>query len=420
MEETTLIPIKKLDVAVVFTDKGLEEILSEIERIAMAHVADVTSEQGRSDIKSLAYKVARSKTVIDSFGKDVIADWKKKTDNINAYRKRARDFLDPLRDRVRKPLTDWEAEQERINAEKEAAEQARIQDMVDAFASVGRTVPFFDLATMSDDEFTKLYNATKKGLEAEQSRIAEEKRLETERLEKERLEREAEAKRLADERAELDKIKAEQESERAKLKAEQEAIEVGKQAIADAARRHQEKIDREAFEKQALENARIATENAAKDKAEREAKEKVEAEQRARDEAERQEALKPDKEKLIRYAASVIPSTFPTVIAPEAQVVVAEIKKRLISLTSYILKAAKEKAEREAAEKVEAERRAKEEAERAEKLRPDREKLLSFANSLLEIRAPEVSDTRAQDVADTAIAEICRIANRIIKQSKDL
>ena len=332
MDETTLIPVKKLDVAVIFSDKGLDEILSEIERIAMAHVPDVTTDQGRSDIKSLAYKVARSKTVIDSFGKDVIADWKKKTDNINAYRKRARDFLDPLRDRVRKPLTDWEAEQERINAEKEAAEQARIQDMIDSLALVGCIMPFFDLATMTDEAFTVLYAEKKAAFEAEQARIAEEKRIEAERLEKERLEREAETKRLAIERAELDKIKAEQEAERKRLKEEQDKI--------DAEKRKAERI---AFEKQALENARIAAE-----------------------------------------------------------------------------KATKEKADREAAEKAAAEAKAKDEAERAEKLRPDREKLLSFANSLLEIRAPEVSDTRAQGVADTAIAEIYRIANRIIKQSKDL
>ena len=294
MDETTLIPVKKLDVAVIFSDKGLDEILSEIERIAMAHVPDITTDQGRSDIKSLAYKVARSKTVIDNFGKDVIADWKKKTDNINGFRKKARDFLDPLRDRVRKPLTDWESEQERINAEKEAAEQARLQDMVDAFASVGRTVPFFELATMSDDEFTRLYNATKKGFEAEQSRIAEEKRLEIERLEKERLEREAEAKRLADERAELDKIKAEQEAERKRLKEEQDKI--------DAEKRKAERI---AFEKQALENARIAAEKATKEKADREAAEKVEAERRAKEEAERQAALLPDKEKLLMFSDKI-------------------------------------------------------------------------------------------------------------------
>jgi transcription termination factor Rho len=84
-EESALIPASKLDVAIIFSDEGLEEILTEIERQVKAHVPDVTTDHGRKDIASLAYKVARSKTVVDDFGKSVISDWKKKTDNINGY-----------------------------------------------------------------------------------------------------------------------------------------------------------------------------------------------------------------------------------------------------------------------------------------------------------------------------------------------
>lgn len=53
---------------------------------------------------------------------------KKQTGEIDAARKKARDTLDALRDEVRKPLTDWEAEQERIEQErKDAEERARAE-----------------------------------------------------------------------------------------------------------------------------------------------------------------------------------------------------------------------------------------------------------------------------------------------------
>ena len=308
MEETTLIPVQKLDVAVVFSEKGLDEILTEIERLAMAHVPDVSTDQGRKDIASMAYKVARSKTTIDNFGKDVIADWKKKTDNINQYRKKARDFLDPLRDRVRQPLTDWEAEEERKKKEHEERERLVIQGRIAELQQYGCVISFFDVASMDVPAFEKKLSEVKDAFETEQ------KRAEAERQERIRLDAEAakERERLAAERAELEKLRAEQSEREAKIRAEQEAkeaaireaqekIETEKRAIEYANRKAQERVEREAFEKKAREEAQIAAEKAAKEKAERDAKEKAETEARAKAEAERQAALLPDKEKLIAW-----------------------------------------------------------------------------------------------------------------------
>uniref|UniRef100_A0A6M3XS99 Uncharacterized protein n=1 Tax=viral metagenome TaxID=1070528 RepID=A0A6M3XS99_9ZZZZ len=310
-----------------------EAAISEMRSLYMdLTVKDIDDKEGFEAVHSARMVVKGKRIAVEKQRKDFKADALDFGRRVDTEAKKIFSLLEPIEGHLQEQEDVVINERKRIQAEKEAAEQARIQDMIDSLALVGCIMPFFDLATMTDEAFTVLYAEKKAAFEAEQSRIAEEKRLEIERLEKERLEREAEAKRLADERAELDKIKAEQEAERKRLKEEQDKI--------DAEKRKAERI---AFEKQALENARIAAE-----------------------------------------------------------------------------KATKEKAEREAAEKVAAEAKAKDEAERAEKLRPDREKLLSFANSLLEIRAPEVSDTRAQGVADTAIAEIYRIANRIIKQSKDL
>ena len=269
-----------------------EAAISEMRSLYMdLIVKDIDDKDGFEAVHSARMVVKGKRIAVEKQRKDFKADALEYGKRVDAEAKKIFALLGPIESHLQEQEDVVINERKRIQAEKEAAEQARIHDMVDAFASVGRTVPFFELATMSDDEFTKLYNATKKGFEAEQSRIAEEKRLEIERLEKERLEREAEAKRLADERAELDKIKAEQEAERKRLKEEQDKI--------DAEKRKAERI---AFEKQALENARIAAEKATKEKADREAAEKVAAEAKAKEEAERAEKLRPDKEKLIAFA----------------------------------------------------------------------------------------------------------------------
>jgi colicin import membrane protein len=100
MEETALVAIEELDIAKLFTDEGMQGVLQEIESKALSFAFDIETDQGRKDIASLAYKVARSKTLIDNTGKDTVADWKKKTKLIDGYRKQARDFLDDLKEKV--------------------------------------------------------------------------------------------------------------------------------------------------------------------------------------------------------------------------------------------------------------------------------------------------------------------------------
>ncbi|MGQ4865984.1 hypothetical protein ACOQOO_26480, partial [Enterobacter kobei] len=65
----------------------------------------------------MAHKVARSKTYIDNAGKDLVAELKALPKQIDESRRIVRERLDALKDEVRRPLTEWEAEQERIKAE---------------------------------------------------------------------------------------------------------------------------------------------------------------------------------------------------------------------------------------------------------------------------------------------------------------
>ena len=122
--ELELVETKTLDALVIFTNPdGLDKILKEIENKVSGIVPDISTQKGRKEIASLAYKVAQSKTLIDKLGAELTADWKDRAKKVDVSRKRARDFLDSLKDRVRQPLTEWEeAEAKRI-----ADEEARLK-----------------------------------------------------------------------------------------------------------------------------------------------------------------------------------------------------------------------------------------------------------------------------------------------------
>jgi len=110
-----LMPLNNLNALEVFQKDGLQPILDRVAEEARSQVPDVSTEKGRKEIASNAFKVAKSKTYLDGLGKDLVSDWKKQAKVVDNERKRSREFLDDLKDEVRKPLTEWEqVEEERV------------------------------------------------------------------------------------------------------------------------------------------------------------------------------------------------------------------------------------------------------------------------------------------------------------------
>lgn len=293
-----------------FVDGGLDTVLARIEADSLSILTDPTTKKGRDEIVSLAYKVSQSKTLIDKAGKDLTEEWRHKTNKVNAERKRATEFLDNLRDKIRQPVTEYEnREKARVKEREDAIEEIRslaqlssqiepaeYQARIDRVEAISASLDFM--------EFTEKMQAMKDGaialltaqkIDREQA-IADKARLEElERLnaERERAERE---KKIAEEaaqkakeeaerkaQAELDRVAREaaevkrqaEEAER-KAKAEKEAAEI-------AAKAEQERLEREA--KAAIEKAKADAQAAIEAERKKLEAERIAAEKKAAEEA---------------------------------------------------------------------------------------------------------------------------------------
>lgn len=70
---------------------------------------DPATKAGRDALKSIAYRITRTKTTVDEVGKDEVARLKALPTQVDAGRRELRDALDALAEEVRKPVTEHEA-----------------------------------------------------------------------------------------------------------------------------------------------------------------------------------------------------------------------------------------------------------------------------------------------------------------------
>lgn len=254
-EVTDLVVIEKQNAMAVFTTKEqLDPIIEAIEKEARSLVPDVSTRKGRDAIASMAHKVARSKTYIDNAGKDLVAELKALPKQIDESRRIVRERLEALKDEVRRPLTEWEAEQERIKAEEAMnALHAEALEMNIKFDQ--------ELAAKieADHEMALLMNKDIDRDREEQRRLTEQAqrerddRLKQEAAEQARLDAEAKhkaeidaaARREAEEKAraelaERQRIEAEQRAAREKQEAEERARREKEEAVAAERRRLEE------------------------------------------------------------------------------------------------------------------------------------------------------------------------------------
>lgn len=265
--------------AAFINDEFIEGLIKDIREKASSVVGDLNTAKGRRAYISMAANVRSTKTAIDEAGKKLVAEMKKRPALVDASRKKVRDSLDELAVEIRKPVTDWEVEQERIKAEE--AMNAKHEEALAMNAEFDRQRA---AKIESDHEMALLMNEKidrerEEALQkAEQAKREHEERIKREAEEKARREADEAAKReieaaaarereatLAKERAERERIESEQRAEREKqealAKAERERIA----AEEKAKREKEEAIQRERAAAEAREQARLAEEKRIKD-----------------------------------------------------------------------------------------------------------------------------------------------------------
>lgn len=260
--DLTVIEIKPEQAPTLYRAGGLDAYLEQI-RQAVNEVPDLSTKKGRDRVASLAAQVSRSKTAIEKPGREYLKRLKEAVRPAEAEIKRFVDACDELRDATRKPLTEWEAEQERIKAEEAMnvlhAEALAMNEEFDRQLAA-RVESDHEMALLMNDAFDR--EQADKAAEAERQRIAHEE--EIKRLAAAAAAREVEqrAQREREEAAHREavlKAQAEQ-AERDRIAAEQKA-EADKQAAVEAERRKaQEEADRIRQEAEQREQARLAEE----------------------------------------------------------------------------------------------------------------------------------------------------------------
>ncbi|HBX3539786.1 TPA: hypothetical protein MHZ27_00390 [Klebsiella pneumoniae subsp. pneumoniae] len=258
--DLTVIEIKPEQAPTLYRAGGLDAYLEQI-RQAVNEVPDLTTKKGRDRVASLAAQVSRSKTAIEKPGREYLKRLKEAVRPAEAEIKRFVDACDELRDATRKPLTEWEAEQERIKAE-EAMNALHVEALAmnEEFDRqlAARIESDHEMALLMNDAFDR--EQADKAAEAERQRIAHEE--EIKRLAAAAAAREVEqrAQREREEAAHREavlKAQAEQAA-RDRIAAEQKA-EADKQAAIEAERRKaQEEADRIRREAEQREQARLA------------------------------------------------------------------------------------------------------------------------------------------------------------------
>jgi colicin import membrane protein len=326
-----LVAVEQIHAIDVFVDRGLDPFLEQIEKeVRTAAVSlDISTEAGRKEIASLAYKVARSKTALDDLGKNLTEDWKAKSRAVDAERKRMRDKLDALKDEIRSPLTEWE-NKEKARLEKHEADIAEITNggtfTLQSWQNLSVEVMRDRLKEIEADgakdwqEFQargkyavdtavaaiKTAIEKREHYDAEQAELARLRKAEEERKQKEREERiaaESAARATAEAEAEAKRKEEAAEETRLALVREKDEADRRAQAAEDAKKAAEEKAvrDRIAAEAKAKRDAEAA---AQAEREQIEAERQAEADAAAKREADKKHRTKINNEALAALVAS--------------------------------------------------------------------------------------------------------------------
>ena len=107
----------------------LTVVLDKLKEATTGFYADPATEDGRKSIKSLAYSLTRSRTIIDDKGKDLNAGLREVINAVDEKRRKARGTIDDLIAVISQPLTEWETK-EQLRKNKLDADLAKVKNAI--------------------------------------------------------------------------------------------------------------------------------------------------------------------------------------------------------------------------------------------------------------------------------------------------
>ena len=269
----------------------------------------------------------------------------KSISNINKASEMLSNPMAPYEERFRSELKTEDARVDAIKAEKEAKEEARINNIQAKITLIFRMQLALNMATLVElkklsdeledmdighDEYMEFTEEARKAQDNSYNAIQD--AISTRiKLDKEEADRKAKDERLKEVAKKQEAAQAKIDAANKKIKDDQAKLEADKKA-------EDERKKREAFEKATTEKAEAAAAQKVKD----DAKEKEEEEKAAEVEKAKKAAMAPDKEKLIKFADKILDVELPTLKSHKANKILSDANNSLAELATDIRKQAKE------------------------------------------------------------------------------
>ena len=252
-EDYSVTVVNKASLLSFFKDgANLDGLYNVVQAKARALVADVTTADGVSKIKSTARQIASIKKRVDDLGKDVVAELKDLPKQIDENRKKWREDMESLKDEIRKPVTEIEnrqAEIEEIRATHGKLALSGSEEIKAAIESLDKIELTGDKWKESLEDATAAVTAEKGALEvmlnAALKKEAEARELEELRKKQEEADRIIREQKIRDEAERKAREEAEARAAAEKSRLEREKQEAERKA-AEAEKAAKEALEREA------------------------------------------------------------------------------------------------------------------------------------------------------------------------------
>lgn len=278
------------------TERGTDKIIEQIRQKVNAEVYDVSTEEGRARMRSVARQIGSSKARLQEISKRLTEGWRTQTKAVTSETTRMSKELDELRDEVKRPADEFKAKEDaRI-----VAHEDRLQAMLNTANFQGFNPPCveelkdtiktlnllhtvaFDDSPQDWQEFSERANFTyEKILGQLNGMLAAREKADAEQAELERLRAQEEKRKVKEEQDRIAKEAAEKATLESEAKATKEAQEAQAKAKAD-----QDRIqaDKDAADLRAKESEQARIDAEAKAESDRQAA--VERERKAKEQAE--------------------------------------------------------------------------------------------------------------------------------------